>query len=63
MKDYFDIEAYIDYFDEHTDEYETYKYIKFAQCLVETIGFAHFMDGYLEDDIVNFDLVNSILCE
>lgn len=34
----------------------------FAECLVQSRSFSHFMDGYIHDDIMNFDLANSILC-
>lgn len=29
--------------------------------MVQSRSFVHFMDGYLHDDIMNFDLCNSIL--
>ncbi len=35
--------------------------MEFAIKLIDTQSFATFLDGYLEDQITNFDLVNSIL--
>ena len=60
---YFKREKYLDYLQDETDPDYSFKYIKFAKDLLDTKCFAHFMDGYLEEDVVNFDLVNSILCE
>ena len=40
----------------------TEKAVMFANQLLVSRSFVHFMDGYICDDIMNFDLVNSILC-
>lgn len=59
------------YFDCIRDEYSDHdmaesakldRAIQFAQALVQTRSFSHFMDGYIHDEIMNFDLTNSILC-
>lgn len=34
----------------------------FAEKLLNSTSFIRFIDGYLEEDITNFDIVNSILC-
>lgn len=53
--------------DNFIDEYgenETTKYhkkVNFASMLVESQSFVHFMDGYIHNDLMNFDLANSIL--
>jgi broad-specificity NMP kinase len=45
------------------DEVKAQRSIRFAQSLIESQSFVHFMDGYICDDIMNFDLANSILCD
>lgn len=61
LNDYFDSEDYLDQIADFDDLHkESYTY--FASRLIESNSFSHFMDGYLHDEIMNFDLVNSILC-
>jgi hypothetical protein len=38
------------------------EYFIFGKSLVESVSFVRFMDGYIDKEILNFDLVNSILC-
>ena len=38
------------------------EYITFAKRLCQSRSFIHFMDGYIDDTLVNFDLCNSIMC-
>ena len=44
------------------DSDKTLEYIRFAKRLCISQSFADFIDGYLEEKLMNFDLVNSILC-
>jgi hypothetical protein len=38
------------------------EYTAFGELLCSRLCFTHFMDGYLDQDVVNFDLCNSYLC-
>ena len=38
-----------------------HKFRDFASALLRSISFVHFLDGYIEDQITNFDIVNSHL--
>ena len=44
------------------DDNNNNEYYNFGKSLVETVTFVRFMDGYIDKEILNFDLVNSILC-
>lgn len=44
------------------DDNDNNEYYKFGRSLVESVTFVRFMDGYIDNEILNFDLVNSILC-
>jgi len=59
---FFDKNGYLFYIEEHTPDCRAEEYVRFAQLLLETNCFTHFMDGYTSEDLENFDLVNSILC-
>jgi len=62
LNDYFDAEEYL-YQIADFDDLHKETYVNFAEHLIESNSFSHFMDGYIHDDIMNFDLVNSILCQ
>ena len=62
MQDFFDKDEYLSTIRDNCDELQMHKSIKFAEALIASPCFAHFMDGYLVDDVMNFDQVNSILC-
>ena len=64
LNDYFRREDYEDLLQETLPEDGriAHKYLNFARRLLESRSFVHFMDGFIEDQIMNFDLVNSILC-
>ena len=38
------------------------EYLAFAKKLCASRSFIHFMDGYIDETLVNFDLCNSIMC-
>jgi hypothetical protein len=44
------------------DDFDNNEYFNFGKSLVESVTFVRFMDGYIDKEILNFDLVNSILC-
>jgi len=44
------------------EELDNNEYFTFGKSLVESVSFVRFMDGYIDKEILNFDLVNSILC-
>lgn len=64
MDEYFQAELYLKHLQENSDDNELKKkkFVNFGKRLMKSGSFTQFMDGYIEDDIMNFDLVNSILC-
>ena len=62
LGDFFDKDEYLENIKANCDEQMVDKSITFAKALIESRSFVHFMDGYLVDEIMNFDQVNSILC-
>ena len=62
MDDYFDLDYYLMLIEDYSGIDRQDKYIAFAKQLTMSGSFSQFMDGYLQDDVMNFDLVNSILC-
>jgi hypothetical protein len=68
LTDFFQEELFIEIVKEESEEsrdsdsYNIKKATNFATQLLTSRSFVHFMDGYLSDDVTNFDLVNSILC-
>mmetsp|Transcript_30244 Transcript_30244/g.46246 ORF Transcript_30244/g.46246 Transcript_30244/m.46246 type:complete len:176 (-) Transcript_30244:5273-5800(-) len=62
MHEYWSSTEYIEYITDNTDPNQVNEYVYFARRLLVSRSFVHFMDGYIEDQVVNFDLVNSILC-
>ena len=62
---YFDKELYIENLTEAVEDQLNYvqleRTLNFATLLANTATFAHFMDGYIDEEIMNFDITNCIL--
>jgi hypothetical protein len=61
LNDFWNAESYLEHIEENflpADEY-----LVFAKSLSFRRSFTHFMDGFIDEIVVNFDLCNSILCQ
>ena len=62
MQDYWNQNQYEQIIKDQCDPSQTAEYLNFAKRLCVSQSFADFIDGFLEEKLMNFDLVNSILC-
>ena len=63
QSDFFDEAKYMRIIESNNqDESKKMLEKEFAQRLCKSTSFTRFLDGYLEEDVTNFDMTNSILC-
>ena len=60
LSEFWNKKSYFEYIEENFEP--PHEYIKFAESLIAGTSFTRFMDGFIFDDLSNFDVCNSILC-
>ena len=62
LNEFWNEDSFLEYIEENEDP--PHEYYLFAKSLCQGTSFSHFMDGYIEIDVLsNFDVCNSILCK